>query len=219
MPTPTPLPQSVDASSSIVLAEDGRVNGATDRFTPAYGDTTDGAQGQTVDGNLTCAYPGGEPQATNYYHVNVWLGFFVNGQEVAPARGMGMVNPQPPALPDTVIEQAQCLYQIHNHDYSGTVHIEDTTQPPSTAARYTLQQLFDVWGNGPRSSHWPFTGNVTVYAGTPTSTCCNGNDIVGRYSRIDDYPSLPLSKHTVIWIIVGPLPSAGLPQVEFTMQA
>ncbi len=44
---------------------------------------------------------------------------------------------------------AQCFYHLHTHDYSGLVHIEDTsmaqsyTKAPSYAK---LKTLFDIWG-------------------------------------------------------------------------
>lgn len=221
-PTPTPAPSpaaTVTANGTVTYAQDGTVNGTTGQFAQMLGDTAQGGQGQTVDG-VTCQ--GTVEPTQNFYHVNAFLGLYVNGTMVALPAGIGEVQPVGPTQPGgTIYDHAsQCMYFITKHDNSGTIHFENWNQPqppPPIPAEYTLQNFFDIWGNGSSSPNWPFTGPVTVYAGSPTAVASNGNDLVQSYSLQSDAGSIPITKHLAIWLVVGPMPASGLPQVEFTM--
>jgi hypothetical protein len=218
-PTGTPAP--LTANSTIVAAADGVVNGKTNMFAQMLGDAADGGQGAAIDG-VTCQ--GTSEPVKNFYHVNAFLGLYVNGTMIALPAGIGEVQPiGPTQAGGTIYDTAsQCMYWITKHDNSGVIHFENWNQPqpPSPIpAEYTLQNFFDIWGNGPGNANWPFAndGALTVYAGTPTSTLSNGNDIVGQYSYAASAGAIPITRHVAIWLVIGNLPAAGLPQVEFGM--
>lgn len=218
---PTGTPGPLAANSTIVAASDGVVNGKTNMFPQMLGDAADGGQGAAVDG-VTCQ--GTSEPVKNFYHVNAFLGLYVNGTMIALPAGVGEVQPVGPTQPGgTIYDTAsQCMYWITKHDNSGVIHFENWNQPqpPSPIpAEYTLQNFFDIWGNGPGNANWPFTndGALTVYAGTPTSTLSNGNDDVAKYAYEPSAGGISITKHVAIWLVIGNLPPAGLPQVEFGM--
>lgn len=153
----------------------------------------------------------------SYFHMHVYVGFIVNGQQVQVPGGIGMVQPSnsvPGRQSGTVYQSAStCLYTVHTHDESGVIHLEDPSQPQSTNAVFNLQNLFDVWGNGPGNTNFP-AGSVTLAVGTPSKTV-NGDDFVTSYSVTTAAPNaISLSRHMAIWVIVGPVP-ASLPQVQW----
>ncbi|HEX2174229.1 MAG TPA: hypothetical protein VHL09_17490 [Dehalococcoidia bacterium] len=60
------------------------------------------------------------------HHVHANLRIYVNGQNVPVPANVGI--------------RTDCLYWLHTHDSSGTIHVE----APRTA-NYTLGQFFQVW--------------------------------------------------------------------------
>ena len=222
-PTSTPTPSTTIASNSTIdIGNEGFVpTGATALFN-APGDYSDGGQGSAVSSNpsVNCITGGGMEPTGTYYHMHVYLGFIVNGAQVQVPGGIGMVQPtnsHPGRQAGTVYEDAtSCLYTIHTHDESGIIHLEDPSQPQGNNSLYNLQNVFDVWGNGPGNANFP-AGNVTIAIGTPSSNV-NGDDFVTSYTTTTAAPSsIPLTRHMAIWVIVGPVP-ATLPQVQWGIQ-
>lgn len=231
-PTTAPTNPPVGTSSTTVSAEENWVNGDTSWYTGGTaswtnhaGDTKTGAQGQSMDG-VSCTQMG-EP--TNQYHVHAYVGLYVNGKWEAIPQAIGMKNPVEPMKSghpsDTYeVESASCLYQIHTHDYSGLIHIEDSTktQDPTwkTLMPYaTLQTLFDEWGEPITATGVAgFQGPVSIYTGTPSGQV-NRNDIVTSYTLSTAAPgSITLGHHEAVWIVVGTPPAGGLPKVQFVIQ-
>ena len=119
--------------------------GTIGRVVFADGDTAQGGQGATID-NIPCdlAPPG--------YHIHAHVSLFVNGQQDAIPVEIGITN--------------ACLYHLHTHDASGTIHIEAPS--PQT---FTIGQFFDIWGQPLTTTNVAgFTGPVTVFVnGAPYS--------------------------------------------------
>lgn len=151
----------------------------SDRF--PIGNTAQGGQGQPVSG-VDCI-------ETIAYHHHAHISLFVEGERIAIPAAIGITNP-------TVKEgiafstPSSCLYAVHTHDATGTVHIE----PPRTDMVPTLGQLFDVWGQPLASDNVAgFQGRVFVYV-----------DGV-RYRG--DPRTIPFTQHGHIALYVGtPLP-------------
>lgn len=235
-PSPTATPTSapvgtntaltINAAPNVVNGDQTWYSSGTTAWNPSAGDTSSGANGSnTIDG-LSCNQMG-EP--TTQYHVHAFVGILNNGTQEAIPSAIGIGTPTEPTAsgqPNDNYEvlQAACYYHIHTHDYSGLIHIEDSTLPqtfsPSGIPAYaTLQTLFDLWGE-PISATGAagFTGPVAIYTGTPTGTM-NGNDLVNTYTLSSSAPSaIQLAHHEAIWIVVGTPPTAGLPQVEFSIE-
>ncbi len=243
-PTPTPSPSQspnifpagpgIGTSSTTVKAEINFVNGdytwytgGTASWSNHAGDTVKGASGNPMDGT-SCGLMG-EPGQTAY-HVHAYVGLYVNGVWEAIPQAIGMKGPieptkgSPPQPSDTYeVQQAQCFYQIHTHDYSGIIHIEDPTKPQDltykTIQPYaSLQTLFDLWGvpfNATTVAS--FSGVVSLYTGT--SQMINGLDTVTSYTPFGGAAGdLKLAHHEAVWIVVGTPPVGGLPKVEFHVE-
>lgn len=228
-------------TAKIISAEENFINGNRSWYTRGTaswsvnaGDTKTAPAGTTID-TIPCKnvsegsqYPAGK------FTQHVFVGIYYNGVEEAMPQAAGMVNPKPPTTPAPpdwpnghpnntyAVELSQCRYNVHTHDYSGLVHIEDTllaqsnTSMPSYA---TLKSLFDVWGASITGSGINAGGNVlggavSLYYGVPTAKY-NGNDLVKSYTLFGSTAaSLHFSKHMAIWIVIGSLPSGGLPEVQ-----
>ncbi|HLI95318.1 MAG TPA: hypothetical protein VKT72_04425 [Candidatus Baltobacteraceae bacterium] len=72
------------------------------------------------------------------------LGIYHNGKELAIPTALGMQGPVEPTKPtpnapnghpndNYEVEASSCEYNVHTHDYSGLIHIEDTSVAQSTA--------------------------------------------------------------------------------------
>jgi hypothetical protein len=114
-------------------------------FQPQYAPN---GNGLTIDG-YTPAY------LISYgFHRDVALAIFKDGTQLQLPIGIGVLRPvitscaagpgigQPSAIDDFEV------YQIHNHDHSGILHLE----PHSAIETFKLGSLFDIWGNQPISS-------------------------------------------------------------------
>jgi len=241
-PPPPPPPTSAPVDSSkLISAEEDFVNGDSSWYTSGSaswsnhaGNPAGGPAGSSVDG-ATCSnvregstYPPGD------FSQHVFVGIYYNGTEEALPQAVGLVNPQSPetaAPPDYPaghpsnnypVELAQCNYNVHTHDYSGLVHIEDTSvaQSNTTMPAYAnLQTLFDVWGahftaNGITAGSNALSGRAIVYVGTPSGTS-GSNDLITSYTLYSgSLSSLTFTKHMAIWIVIGSIPSPGLPEVQ-----
>ena len=162
------------------------------------------------------------------YHVHAYLGLYANGVWEAIPQAIGMENPVEPiksgeSLDTYQILAAQCFYKLHTHDYAGIIHVEDPTQPQLNdnfnvdESYASLQTVFDEWGEPiSLTGVATFTGPVSIYVGYPTTKDGSGNDLVNSYTLSTAAPNqILLQHHVAYWIVVGSLPSAGLPQVRF----
>jgi hypothetical protein len=240
--SPPPTAPPVTSSASVVTAEEDWINGDNGWYTSGSaswsnhaGDTSSSPNGSSSVDGMSC---GNVTEGTSYpqsaFSQHVFVGIFNNGAEEALPQALGMVNPVAPTqgtpqhpTNSYEVENNQCEYNVHTHDYSGLVHIEDTTLPQSNTAfpaYANLQSLFDVWGaqlsaTGITAGSSSMTGAVTIYAGTPSGKDSSGNDLVTTYTPFSGAPSaLQFSKHMAIWIVVGTPPASGLPQVRFVIE-
>jgi hypothetical protein len=257
-PAPTPTPTS-SPNSTTVNAEEDWVNGSQSWYTggtnswasysgPLATTTANGTA--SVDGT-TCGNPStptsaGEPLPANEYSQHMFVGIYYNGNEEAVPQGIGLVGAQAPTTPYTSkdgtnhpngdpndnypVELWQCEYQVHTHDYSGLVHIADTTLAQNDSYSYapgyaTLQTLFDLWGatltsNGIAAGNSVLTGSTTIYTGMPSNEGqTSGADLVTSYTQTTAAPNaIPLYRHEAVWIVIGSPPSGGLPNVKMVMQ-
>jgi hypothetical protein len=131
--------------------------------TPTFpeGDTATGGQGQTIDGTLNCLKTVGGP---GHHHAHISL--FVDGQQLAIPRGIGMFQPDH----NNFIYHQTCLYFLHTHDDTGIVHME----PRVGQGSFKLGNVFDMWGEPLTSSNVAgYTGQQTIivdgvtYTGNP----------------------------------------------------
>src|SRR5579885_2176763 len=168
----------------------------------AFGDTSatnaNDANGFTsVDGQLCTAQNDNAGGYAVHSFVAIYYNNNGNWQELQLPSGIGMQNPQepiayptsPPQTSDYFqIQNWQCEYPVHTHDFSGLVHIVRNDKPqdqplsPLSDFGYNLQNLFDIWGitydaaNGltiPAGDGNPaitLAGPVSIYYGT------QGND-------------------------------------------
>jgi hypothetical protein len=270
-PTVTPTPTATSTPTGSVAVNTGYTITAEENFGPygalwytsgtaswsnTAGDTAASAanvaNGNAAD-SMTCANTvEGATFPQTAYSQHSFVGIFDStGTQQALPQALGMVNPVAPTAgtpshPSNTyeVEQYQCEYQVHTHDYSGLVHIEDVNLPQDTSLQYapsyaTLQALLDLWGaslssNGLTAGSNSLSGAVTIYVGSPSSKATCGNamcDLVNSYSVYNGSAgSLLLKRHQAAWIVVGTTaanipaksgqspPIKGLPQVEFVLQ-
>lgn len=189
----------------VITASSGAVIGLDNTFTPVDGDSSSGGNGQTIDG-IPCE----STMAESNYHIHVYVGLIVNGQQIALPDGAGMKNPG--ADSGGVTASASCFYFMHTHDASGVVHVEDPSTASRTTALHTLGQFFAIWGHS--LSGWTIYTSGQSYRG-------QGSQFVSSstYAKYGGTPSsLPLYAHEVIWLesgspVLGP---SQLPSVQFT---
>lgn len=184
---------------------------------------------------MSCA-PTQEPAAsTSTYSQHAFVGIIYNGTIESLPQAIGMVNPKPPTTPyagnpnghkynTDAVEIEDCEFNVHTHDFSGLVHIEDTSQPQSntTFMPYAnLQTVFDVWGaqlapTGIVAGSSALSGDVQMYVGTPSGQTSSRADLVNSYTlAAGPASSIQLGHHTAVWIVIGQPPADGLPQIAF----
>lgn len=154
------------------------------------------------------------------YHIHVFIGIYVNGQEYALPRGIGVSDPSNPN--DASIDYAtHCFYFTHTHDSTGVVHIEDPNVGGATVQQsiYNLKTIFDVWGITVNNAQFgQFTGPVQVYTsgqqyrGGGPNTTIPENTLQPYFG---DPNGIQLYSHEVIWFLVGPNYPSSLPAVHF----
>jgi hypothetical protein len=139
--------------------------------------TANGGKGAPVDG-IPCL-----PTVPQAFHIHSHLAVVLNGQLLIVPVNIGRVFP--------TSTQAGCLYQIHNHDEGGRMHIEGAT--PFTA---TLGNWFHIWGQ-PLSRD-----NVAGITGMPIVFYVTDEN--GVVTRWDGDPALiELKSHLLITIQIG----------------
>lgn len=241
-PSPSPTPTSSPVTgSSIVTAEEGFVNGDMSWYTSGTaswsnhaGDVAGAPSGSNTDGMACSQVSEGSSFPASAFSQHVYVGIYNNGTWEALPQAIGMVNPVAPtqgtpAHPNNTdaVETNQCEYNVHTHDYSGMIHIEDATLSQSNTmmpSYATLQTLFDLWGaqlgaTGITAGSSSLTGAVSIYTGTPTAKDSAGNDLVTTYTPFTGAASaLQFAKHMAVWIVIGTPPASGLPQVRFVVE-
>lgn len=230
-PTATPTGSTTIAGGSEMIAYDGdpssnssHVNGTDNWQTNGVTVSGDAADGDTASGgNCSAAIDGvgcdlnSESQMTSAnYHVHAFVGIWANGQEYALPDGIGM---QGAVDNGGAIGSFTAAYDIHTHDASGVVHLEDPNEPASLSTTYpqfNLQTLLDIWGQTYNASGFAgFSGATSVYVGDFSSKDASGRDLVTSYTLYTGaLSSLQLQHHRAIWIIVG-TPPATLPEIGF----
>lgn len=243
-PTASPVPASVGVNTSLTLrASEDFINGdrtwytsGTASWSPNSGGTSS-APTTSADG-MSCTKTQEPAASTTTYSQHAFVGIYFNGKEESLPQALGMVNPQPPTTPyagnpsghkynTDAVEIEDCEFNVHTHDYSGLVHVEDVNQPQSnvTVMPYaTLQTLFDVWGaqlgaTGITAGSSSLPGAVQIYVGTPSTKNSSGDDLVNSYTlATGGANTIQLGHHTAVWIVVGQPPQDGLPQVAFGIQ-
>lgn len=196
-----------------------------------------------MDG-MSCASTVEPAASQTTYSVHAFVGIYYNGTELALPQAIGMNNPTEPIASghpndNYEVETQTCEYNIHTHDYSGLVHIEDvnasqsqsTTSPLSYSP--TLKSLLDIWGvtlsaNGLTvPGQTTLSGPVAVYVGNQGSNLGpNGGHVTDSYTKAakTDGSDVGLAWHTTVWIVIGngfpsqPTSDVGLPKVEWRVQ-
>jgi hypothetical protein len=206
--TPTPTTTSspsgattIASNSTIDYATNGASNGTLGKLGADTGVTTNAV----IDG-VPCGLSS-DSQADPTHHIHVFLGVVVNGTQYGIPEAVGIF--QPTAAANGYVSGGTCLFYLHTHDHSGTIHIEPAVGASDT---YTLGEFSQIWGQTISTGQvGPFTGAVSVYIGTPPS----GSQTVTSYTLTPGDPnSLVFSSHQAIWLIVGTPPST-LPKVAF----
>lgn len=134
------------------------------------GDGSSGGQGQTVD-DLACG------PMVETYHVHPHVSIIEDGTMLIFPQYIGIT--------------ANCYYNIHVHDQSGVIHVET----PFYNRRFTLGNLFDVWGQ-PLSST-----NVAGITGKPIAVYIEDTGNVRRWSG--DIRDIDLFSKRSITIQIG----------------
>lgn len=84
-----------------------------------------GADGSTTESGLECSTGNG--------HIHAHLAIFLNGVQMALPLNVGIIYSAPGVR--------DCLYALHTHDSTGTIHIEG-----DQGDVLTLGQFFEIWG-------------------------------------------------------------------------
>ena len=267
-PTPGPSSVPVDKNFALNAAEGPQVNGTVGWYTAgttaqwsqqngeppvgAFGDTSAGASATNgfgpMDG-MSCAQTAEPANPPTTYSVHSFVGIYYNGTEYAIPSGVAMNNPTEPIAPTKnapqghpndywEIEQSTCEYNVHTHDFSGLVHIEDVnyTQSTSTTSPLSyspsLQSFLDLWGVSLTSAGLAvpggtsLTGPVAVYTGVQGSDVGpHGGHLVDAYTQVPvtSLSSIPLAYHNTTWIVIGGIPklpdgTVALPSVEWEVE-
>ena len=151
--------------------------------TPTFpeGDTATGGQGQTIDGTLNCLKTVGGP---GHHHVHISL--FVDGQQIAIPRGIGMFQPDH----NNFIYHQTCLYFLHTHDDTGIIHME----PRVGQGSFKLGNVFDMWGEPLTTSNIAgYTGQQTIIVDGQTYTGNPRQIQLAPYMQITLEVGTPLS--------------------------
>ena len=162
------------------------------------------------------------------YHIHVFIGVVVNGQQYALPVGTGTDKPAIDSQGDSPSANS-CFYFTHTHDSTGVVHIESDNNglaeyPPSDS-KFSLGQYFAVWGinvsyagYGQFGQFGQFSGPMEIltsgqqYRHSTTSSTVS-ESLLTPY--IGDPNQMQLYSHEVIWFLIGPQFPASLPSVHF----
>ncbi len=160
-------------------------SGLTASWTNTAGDTSAGANATNgfplMDG-MSCTATVEPAASQSTYSVHSFVGIYYNGTQETLPQAIGMNTPTEPKASghpndNYEVETQTCEYNVHTHDYSGLVHIEDVNANQSTSTtsplsyKPTLKSFLDLWGVQLSSSglaipgQSTLTGPVAVYYG------------------------------------------------------
>jgi hypothetical protein len=171
-PTPPPADPLPPLAATAIDINDNHAVGA-DHW--PSGATSDGAQGQPVNG-IECL-----ANMPEDYHVHTHLSIFLNGEQLAVPGDVGIVTQQ---------DGTHCFYTVHTHDKSGKLHVEAAA--PGT---YTLGQFFAEWGE-PLA-----TDNIAGLTGMPITVYMNDAGVVSKVTT--EWKDIELKSHREITIQIG----------------
>lgn len=138
--TPLPPPDTVQLQIAATIG----------KATFPDGNTAQGGQGDPVDG-LECGTMAGDT-----YHIHVHLSLYVNGEQLAIPKAIGIVDP---VAANGFIIAAGCYYWVHTHDATGIIHVE-----PPAEVQVKLGEFFDLWGEPLSTSGVAgYDGALTVF--------------------------------------------------------
>lgn len=272
-PTQTPSGVPVDKNYALNADEGPQVNGNVGWYqggttalwsqspneppVGAFGDTTAGASSGNGFGQMdgmSCTNTQEPSQNPDSYSVHSFVTIYYNGTELAIPSGVAMQNPTEPIAPSKnapnghpndywEIEQSQCEYNVHTHDFSGLIHIEDqnvtspnpdTFKTPTSPLPYspTLQSYLDLWGvqltptgiTIPGNPGGNLSGAVAIYYGTQgTDKDQKGNYLTDSYVQVSSPSAVPLAWHDTTIIVIGKLPTlpdgkTALPSVSWGVE-
>lgn len=141
-----------------------------------------GGQGSPVDG-LTCYGPRNQNELTELYHVHSHLAIYKDGVRLAVPPFLGIVG-------NDTVANTFCIYPLHTHDSTGTIHVEPVDNNP-----VTLGQFFKIWGQ-------PLTRtNVAGQTGEAVVVYLNDGGNLRKYQG--DLASIELKSNRSIVIQVG----------------
>jgi hypothetical protein len=151
-PPPDPPPDTGDTAMSppdtVVL----QIAGTVGKPTFPDGNTAQGGQGDPVAG-IECGTMAGES-----YHIHVHLSLYVNGEQLAIPKAIGVTKPTT-SNGFVIGTNGGCFYWVHTHDATGIIHVE-----PPTSVEVRLGELFDLWGQPFSSTGGAgYNGDVTVF--------------------------------------------------------
>jgi len=231
-PTATPTPGTTTiAGGAEMVAYDGdpttntshvsgtdnwQTNGVAVSGDPGDGDTATGGNCSAAIDNVGCDLNSEAQMTSANYHVHAFVGIWANGQQYAVPDAIGMEGPVDNG---GAIGTFTAAYDLHTHDASGIVHIEDPNAPASLSTTYpqfNLQTLLDIWGQSYNASGFAgFSGATSVYVGDFSTKDSGGRDLVTSYTlNTGALSNVLLQHHRAIWIVVG-TPPATLPEIGF----
>jgi len=146
--------------------------------TDYWGDnsTANGGKGDPIDG-IACF-----PTLDQTFHIHSHLAIVLNSQLLIVPVNIGRVFP--------TATKGGCLYQLHNHDQGGRMHIEN-----AVPFAPTLGNWFHIWGQ-------PLArDNVGGITGLPIVFYITDNGVVTRWD--DDPNAIELKSHRLITIQIG----------------
>jgi hypothetical protein len=184
-PPPPPAPAGIPPLNPTAVSLDDHHRVGTVHW--PNGNTSDGGQGQPVDG-LVC-----EATSPGPYHVHTHLSIFLNGEALAVPASIGAVAQS---------ATTECHYPLHTHDPTGLLHAHATTE-----TFFTLGQFFRVWGQPLQRD------NIAGLAGLPVVVYVTDNGVAREATG--DLAALQLLSHREITIQVG-TPISSIPQFSWT---
>jgi hypothetical protein len=124
------------------------------------------------------------------FHIHAHLNIILNGQNYTVPSKIGIPGP--------------CLYWLHTHDETGTIHIES----PKNQS-YTLGQFFDIWKKNFSNTQ---IFNSTVSSANPLNVYVNGI----KAQNGTNFKDIVLHAHDVITVVYGKPPSVIPTKADFS---
>lgn len=148
---PNPLPDTGDTTLPAPDTVQLQIAATIGKATFPDGNTAQGGNGDPVDG-ISCDQGTEVPD----YHIHVHLSLYVNGEQLAIPKGVGVMDP---FTSNGFVIAGSCFYWVHTHDATGIIHVE-----PPTNVEVTLGTFFDIWGQPlSRTGVAGYNGDVTVF--------------------------------------------------------